>query len=104
MYLTDDPDFTEAIDYGSLIKQYLFWNMAKLIDGNLEGLIDHPLLKVIKTRREIENPLGFDYAKSSLTEISVPEDRQKNGDRVSVDTRDTQRMVSPDLLDTYFRG
>ena len=70
LYLTEDPDFTEAIDYGSLIKQYLFWNISKLIDGNLEGMLDHPLLKVIKTRREIENPLGFDYAKSSLTEIS----------------------------------
>ena len=28
LYLTDDPQFTEAIDYGSLIKQYLFWNIA----------------------------------------------------------------------------
>ena len=33
LYITDDPDFTEAIDYGSLIKQYMFWNIAKLIDG-----------------------------------------------------------------------
>ena len=49
LYLTDDPQFTEAIDYGSLIKQYLFWNIAKLIDGDLESLVDHPLLQVIRT-------------------------------------------------------
>jgi len=70
LYLTDDPQFTEAIDYGSLIKQYLFWNIAKLIDGDLESLVDHPLLQVIRTRREVENPLGYEFAKAHLTPLS----------------------------------
>ena len=70
LYLTEDPQFTEAIDYGSLIKQYLFWNIAKLIDGDLESLVDHPLLQVIRTRREVENPLGYEFAKAHLTPLS----------------------------------
>jgi len=70
LYLTDDPQFTEAIDYGSLIKQYLFWNIAKLIGGDLESLVDHPLLQVIRTRREVENPLGYEFAKAHLTPLS----------------------------------
>mgnify|MGYP003304406117 FL=1 len=70
LYLTDDPHFTEAIDYGSLIKQYMFWNIAKLIEGDLESLIDHPLIEVIATRRRIENPIGYEYAKTHITPLS----------------------------------
>jgi len=57
LYLTDDPHFTESIDYGSLIKQYMFWNIAKLIE-------------VIATRRRIENPIGYEYAKAHITPLS----------------------------------
>jgi len=70
LYLTDDPDFTEAIDYGSLIKQYMFWNIAKLIEGDLESLVDHPLIGVIATRRQVENPLGYEFAKAHITPLS----------------------------------
>ncbi len=70
LYLTDDPHFTESIDYGSLIKQYMFWNIAKLIEGNLESLVDHPLIEVIATRRRIENPIGYEYAKAHITPLS----------------------------------
>jgi len=70
LFLTDDPHFTEAIDYGSLIKQYMFWNIAKLIEGDLESLIDHPLIEVIATRRRIENPIGYEYAKAHITPLS----------------------------------
>ncbi len=70
LYLTDDPHFTEAIDYGSLIKQYMFWNIAKLIEGDLESLVDHPLIEVIATRRRIENPIGYEYAKAHITPLS----------------------------------
>ena len=70
LYLTDDPDFTEAIDYGSLIKQYMFWNIAKLVEGDLESLVDHSLLEVIRTRRQVENPLGHAYAKAHITPLS----------------------------------
>jgi hypothetical protein len=70
LFLTDDPHFTEAIDYGSLIKQYMFWNIAKLIEGDLESLIEHPLIEVIATRRRIENPIGYEYAKAHITPLS----------------------------------
>ncbi len=70
LYLTDDPHFTESIDYGSLIKQYMFWNIAKLIEGDLESLVDHPLIEVIATRRRIENPIGYEYAKAHITPLS----------------------------------
>jgi len=70
LFLTDDLHFTEAIDYGSLIKQYMFWNIAKLIEGDLESLIDHPLIEVIATRRRIENPIGYEYAKAHITPLS----------------------------------
>ena len=48
----------------------MFLNIAKLIDGDLESLVDHPLLKVIRTRREVENPIGFEYAKAHLKPLS----------------------------------
>ncbi len=70
LFLTDDPEFTTAIDYGSLIKQYMFWNIAKLIEGNLESLVDHPLIGVIATRRMVENPLGYEFAKAHITPLS----------------------------------
>jgi oligoribonuclease NrnB/cAMP/cGMP phosphodiesterase (DHH superfamily) len=70
LFLTDDPHFTESIDYGSLIKQYMFWNIAKLIEGDLESLVDHPLIEVIATRRRIENPIGYEYAKAHITPLS----------------------------------
>ena len=70
IYLTDDPDFIEAIDYGSIIKQYMFWNIAKLIGGDLESLVDHPLLEVIATRRKVEDPLGYAYALAHITPLS----------------------------------
>jgi oligoribonuclease NrnB/cAMP/cGMP phosphodiesterase (DHH superfamily) len=70
IYLTDDPDFIEAIDYGSIIKQYMFWNIAKLIGGDLELLVDHPLLEVIATRRKVEDPLGHAYALAHITPLS----------------------------------
>ena len=70
LFLTDDPEFTRAIDYGSLVKQYYFWNLHSLIGDDLESLIDHPLLKVVATRREVENPLGFAHAKANIQRLS----------------------------------
>tara|TARA_B100000029_G_scaffold453259_1_gene478918 strand:+ start:723 stop:1730 length:1008 start_codon:yes stop_codon:yes gene_type:complete len=70
LFLTDDPEFTTAIDYGGLVKQYFFWNLHTLIGGDLESLVDHPLLKVVVTRREVENPLGFAHAKANLEPIT----------------------------------
>lgn len=71
LFLQDDPDFELAIDYASLVKIYGFWPMAGLVGNDLEKLIDHPLLAVMKVKREIEDPIGFDWAVSHVTEITA---------------------------------
>src|SRR5215467_6392564 len=47
LFLEDDPDFVVASDYANLVKIYTFWNLHALIDGQIEKLLDHPLLEVM---------------------------------------------------------
>jgi oligoribonuclease NrnB/cAMP/cGMP phosphodiesterase (DHH superfamily) len=70
LFLEDDPDFEVAGDYANLVKIYQFWNLHTLIGGDVEKLLDHPLLEVMAVKRRIENPLGFEWSKSNITEIS----------------------------------
>jgi oligoribonuclease NrnB/cAMP/cGMP phosphodiesterase (DHH superfamily) len=70
LFLEDDPDFEIACDYANLVKIYQFWNLHTLIGGDVEKLLDHPLLEVMAVKRRIENPLGFEWSKSNITEIS----------------------------------
>ena len=70
LFLEDDPDFVIACDYANLVKIYQFWNLHTLIGGDIEKLLDHPLLEVMSVKRKIENPLGFEWSKSNITEIS----------------------------------
>jgi hypothetical protein len=70
LYRDDHPDFHEAIDYGSLVKIYGFWNLLELVDGKLEQLINHPLLEVMAVKTRVENPLGYDWSKKHITRIS----------------------------------
>jgi oligoribonuclease NrnB/cAMP/cGMP phosphodiesterase (DHH superfamily) len=70
LFLEDDPDFVLASDYANLVKIYQFWNLHTLIGGQLEKLLDHPLLEVMEVKRRIENPLGFAWSKENVTEIS----------------------------------
>jgi hypothetical protein len=70
LFLEDDPDFILAGDYASLVKIYQFWNLHALLDGAVEKLLDHPLLEVMAAKRRIEDPLGFEWSKSNITEIS----------------------------------
>jgi oligoribonuclease NrnB/cAMP/cGMP phosphodiesterase (DHH superfamily) len=70
LFLEDDPDFTLANDYASLVKIYQFWNLHALLNGEIEKLLDHPLLEVMEVKRRVENPLGFEWSKSNITEIS----------------------------------
>ena len=70
LFLEDDPDFVIAGDYASLVKHYQFWNLHTLIGGELEQLIDHPLLEVMSAKRRIEDPLGFAWSKNRVTQIS----------------------------------
>ena len=70
LFLEDDPDFVIAGDYANLVKTYQFWNLHALIDGQIEKLLDHPLLEVMATKRRVENPLGFEWSKNNVTELS----------------------------------
>ena len=66
LFLEDDPDFAAANDFASLIKVYGFWNIHSLISGRLESLLDHPLLEVMRVKRKIEDPLGFDWSRQNV--------------------------------------
>src|SRR2546426_10520975 len=70
LFLEDDPDFILASDYANLVKCYQFWNLHALIDGELERLLDHPLLEVMAVKRRVEDPLGFAWSKTNIVEIS----------------------------------
>jgi len=69
LFLVDDPDFVLASDYANLVKSYQFWNLHALIDGEIEKLLDHKLLEVMAIKRKIENPIGFEWSKSNVSEI-----------------------------------
>ncbi len=70
LFLDEDPDFVLANDYANLVKSYQFWNLYTLIGGELERLLDHPLLEVMAAKRRVEDPLGFAWSKDNVTEIS----------------------------------
>jgi oligoribonuclease NrnB/cAMP/cGMP phosphodiesterase (DHH superfamily) len=70
LFLEDDPDFVLASDYANLVKIYGFWNLLAVIRGDIEKLLDHPLLEVMAVKRRIENPLGFAWSKDNVMEIS----------------------------------
>jgi oligoribonuclease NrnB/cAMP/cGMP phosphodiesterase (DHH superfamily) len=70
LYRDDHPDFPLAIDYGSLVKIYGFWNLLELIEGQLEKLLDHPLLEVMAVKTRVENPLGYQWSKQHIAGIS----------------------------------
>jgi oligoribonuclease NrnB/cAMP/cGMP phosphodiesterase (DHH superfamily) len=70
LFLEDDPDFILAGDYANLVKIYQFWNLHSLIGGDLEKLLNHPLLEVMAVKRRIEDPIGFEWSKGNVTELS----------------------------------
>jgi hypothetical protein len=70
LFLEDDPDFVLASDYANLVKTYQFWNLHALLDGQIEKLLNHPLLEVMAVKRRIEDPLGLAWSKSNVTELS----------------------------------
>jgi len=70
LFLEDDPDFELATDYANLVKIYQFWNLHALLKGDIEKLLDHPLLEVMEVKRRVENPLGFEWSKANVTELS----------------------------------
>ncbi len=70
LFLEDHPDFELSQEYGSLVKTYSFWNLSRLIEGDLERLLDHPLLEVIRTKRRIEDPMGLEWSRSRIASLS----------------------------------
>ena len=70
LFLPEEPDFVLATDYANLVKIYGFWNLYELTQGNLEALVNHPLLEVMAVKRRIENPLGFEWSKSRVTRVT----------------------------------
>lgn len=70
LFLTEDPDFWLACDYSSLVKTYGFWSLVELCNGRVESLLDHPLLEVMAVKRRVEDPLGFEWARKHVQELS----------------------------------
>lgn len=70
LFLEDDPDFVLANDYANLVKVYQFWNLHALVNGEIERLLDHPLLEVMAVKRRVEDPLGLDWSRENIKEIS----------------------------------
>ena len=70
LFLDAHPDFLVANDYASLVKTYGFWNLHAIIDGQLERLLDHPLLEVMAVKRRIEDPIGLEWSKRNVSEIA----------------------------------
>jgi len=71
LFSEDDPDFVLTSDYANLLKIYTFWNLHALVDGQIEKLLDHPLLEVMAVKRRVEDPLGLAWSKLNVTEISA---------------------------------
>jgi hypothetical protein len=70
LFLEDDPEFVTASDYANLVKVYNFWNLHAVIEGDPERLVEHPLLEVMAVKRRIEDPLGFQWSKKNVIELS----------------------------------
>ena len=71
LFLENDPDFELAGDYANLVKNYQFWNLHALIGGDVEKLLNHPLLEVMAVKRRIEDPLGFEWSKNNVSAVSA---------------------------------
>ena len=70
LFLESDPDFNVAMDYANLVKTYTFWKLYDIIEGELERLFEHPLLKVMEVKRVVENPIGLEWSRKNITEVS----------------------------------
>lgn len=71
LFLSDDPDFDAALAYARLVKTYHFWNLHDLIEGQLERLLDHPLLEVMHARRRVEDPIGLAWSSERIETLTA---------------------------------
>jgi oligoribonuclease NrnB/cAMP/cGMP phosphodiesterase (DHH superfamily) len=70
LFLEDEADFAIANDYANLVKIYGFWNLHSLLGGEIEKLLDHPFLEVMAVKRRIEDPIGLEWSKKNVVELS----------------------------------
>ncbi len=70
LWLRESADFELACDYANLVKTYGFWPLHNLLGGDLEKLIDHPLLEVMAVKRRIEDPLGFEWSRAHVEAVN----------------------------------
>ena len=70
LFLEEDPEFILAGDYANLVKIYGFWNLHALVEGEIERLLDHPLLEVMAAKRRVEDPLGLAWSRDHVQEIT----------------------------------
>jgi hypothetical protein len=70
LFIENDPEFVTASDYANLVKVYNFWNLHALIQGDPERIVGHPLLEVMAVKRRIEDPLGFEWSRKNIVELS----------------------------------
>jgi len=70
LFQAGSPDFLTAIDYANLVKTYQFWNLNEIIEGDLERLLDHSLLQVMRVRREVEDPIGYEWSRKNILAIT----------------------------------
>ena len=70
LFLEKDPDFLLANDYASLVKNYGFWSLYDLLEGEIEKLLDHPLLEIMTAKRRVEDPLGLAWSRKNIREIT----------------------------------
>lgn len=105
LYLHEDPDFEEALDYAGLLKTYGFWNLYELVDGKPEQLLDHPLLEVIRTRRRVEDPLGWEWSRQRIRpltpEVSFVPVVVGNGNQIVHRLLSDPAVPTPVLLTLY---
>lgn len=71
LWLRRDPDFELACDYANLVKTYGFWPLHDLVGGELERLLDHPLLEVMAVKRRVEDPLGYEWSRQHIDRVSA---------------------------------
>lgn len=70
LFLENDPEFVTASDYANLVKTYNFWNLHALVEGHPERLLNHPLLEVMAVKRRVEDPLGYEWSRKNVVELS----------------------------------
>ena len=70
LFLEDHADFDLAGDYANLVKIYQFWNLHALLEGQIERLLDHPLLEVMAVKRRIEDPIGLAWSRNKVSAIT----------------------------------